>query len=377
MGTLDHQSRLIDVMYLSATQPQAIGELASELHRVTRANVTGTTVHNFVSNRGHIPTLIGAPVDATAIYQQRYSSDNIWFLRIPPLQTGSVLVTDDYVGLAELKQTSFWREYVSLLDIAHGAGICGLRDQGSIVMLNLYYPQGGGPCAGDDLELFKRLGPHWVNTCAIQNKLGMLQDTAATLSSALDRVTLAVAFIDARGKVCRINAGMEQLCRNGNIVAVNRGRLQARDSGDARRLDKAIASAILPVENSTTSPSTERLLLHDGTALLAAFASVHALGCAATQTQGISNAAAIVFIRPLAVANTHDLAQALSELFGLTAAEAEFAVQLHQHCDLTLAANALGTRVDSARTRLKLIFDKTGVHGQPALIRLIDNLGNL
>ena len=81
------------------------------------------------------------------------------------------------------------------------------------------------------------------------------------------------------------------------------------------------------------------------------------------------------FIRPFATDNVRDLTQALIELFGLTIAEAEFAVALHKNCDLTITANALGTRIDSARTRLKLVFDKTDVHSQQALIRLITDLG--
>jgi len=377
MGADENLARLTDAMYLSATQPQAVGELTTELRRITGANVTGTTVHDFVSNRGHIPSLIGAPAGAMSLYQQRYAADNIWFTRMPPLKTGSFLLSDDYVSLAELKQTSFWREYVSQLGISHAVGACGLRDRDSVVMLNLYYPETAGPCAGDDLELFTGLVPHWVNICAIQNKLGMLQDTVLTLSSALDRVSLAVAFVDARGKVCRINAGMEQLCHNGTIVGVSGGKLQARNMGDARRLDKAIAGAIAALHTRASPPMTERLLLRDGAALPAAFASVHALECPSAPTQGATKAVAIVFIRPLDAGNAQDMVQTLAEMFGLTRAEAELAVQLHQLCDLNAAANALGTRIDSARYRLKLIFDKTGVHGQPALIRLINDLGQV
>jgi DNA-binding CsgD family transcriptional regulator len=71
------------------------------------------------------------------------------------------------------------------------------------------------------------------------------------------------------------------------------------------------------------------------------------------------------------------MAEALAEMFGLTPAEARLAVELHARADLALAAAAAGITIDAARSRIKLVFDKTGAHSQVALVKLVSGLGDV
>jgi hypothetical protein len=61
-------------------------------------------------------------------------------------------------------------------------------------------------------------------------------------------------------------------------------------------------------------------------------------------------------------------------MFGLTSAEVRLALALHAHASLELAAEAVDITAGSARTRLKLLFDKVGVHSQAKLLRLLDTV---
>jgi DNA-binding CsgD family transcriptional regulator len=61
----------------------------------------------------------------------------------------------------------------------------------------------------------------------------------------------------------------------------------------------------------------------------------------------------------------------MSAEFGLTAAEARLALRLLAGESVRDAAHALGITYESARSRLKSIFQKTGTHRQGELIALL------
>ena len=106
-------------------------------------------------------------------------------------------------------------------------------------------------------------------------------------------------------------------------------------------------------------------VLRDASGRNAMVASVHPL--AASGRAG--NQAAVLFLQPLGTGRV--LAADLRQLFGLTAAEASLACALHRHADLALAAQECGICLSTAQTRIKLMYDKTGERGLPALMRLL------
>ena len=62
-------------------------------------------------------------------------------------------------------------------------------------------------------------------------------------------------------------------------------------------------------------------------------------------------------------------------IFGLSPAQARLSRHIADGHDLAHAAAALGISVNTARTQLQRIFDKTGVHSQPALVRVLLSAG--
>jgi DNA-binding CsgD family transcriptional regulator len=59
------------------------------------------------------------------------------------------------------------------------------------------------------------------------------------------------------------------------------------------------------------------------------------------------------------------------ETFGLSPAQVRLAALIVDGHDLGAAAEMLGVSVNTVRTQLKRIFEKTGVRSQPALVRAL------
>ncbi len=64
-------------------------------------------------------------------------------------------------------------------------------------------------------------------------------------------------------------------------------------------------------------------------------------------------------------------AEFLARAFGLTGAEARFAVRIGSGASLPEAADALGIARSTAKTHLARVFDKTDVRRQAELVRLL------
>jgi len=369
--------RLLDVLYRSVLHPENIGEFVTELQQVTKAHSAAVVVHDYATGNGHVPVLLGLPVGAAMAYEQRYAAQNLWFERnASQTQTGSTHLSDDYVSLRELKQTEYWREFLSLIDIDHCVDSCGIRDHGKVVMLNVFHSHRNKHLIPSSLALFKQLTPHWVNACAIQRKLGLLEETLTRMQQALNKVALAVVLLDSTGAICRMNEGAERLLRSAALVGQRARRLAARQPQDAQALDHAVAAALTTGTELGANPNvTSQLVLHDAQGQPAAFVSVHALIVPRAPDPETRQARALVFIRPLNGSDANGLSEALIALYRLTASEARFAVALQACGDLAKASADVGIRVDTARTKMKQIYDKIGLHNQAGLAKLISDLG--
>lgn len=369
---------LLETLYHSVSATDALTEFLEQLSIATRSHAGMVLMHDYSSGRGSLPAIVGMQADAIMAYEQRYSADNVWMERIAPsLSVGSFNCSDAFMPLAELRTTTFWREYLSLVDIDHCIGITGALDAQNAAQLSLCRSHRVGLYNDAELELCRALTPHWVNACQIRRQLGTLHNTVVSLQSALDRVALAVAFVDANGCVRRVNQSAERLLSRGDVVALRNNRLVARDAAGGRRLSNAIAGATHATGSLADAPRmTARLVLHDAHGIPAAFVNVHPL-TTRTSELGDATPVAAVFIRCTLGNASATLGEVLVELFGLTNAEARLAVALYSAGDLAAAAQQVGQTADAARSCLKLVFDKTGAHGQPVLVRLISELNSV
>lgn len=367
---------LLGALYRSLTEPAYLHEFLEQVCKQTRSHIGAVQTHDLAAGQGTVPTAVGMSAESALHYNERYAAHNILIARSGHvLKSGAVIVGDDYVSMVELHDSVYWREYLKHFEVDHVVGVCGHRDADNIALLSVLRSHRRGEYTEAERAWMRRLSPHWVNACKIRSQLGILHDTITCLEAALDRVVLAVLFIDGRGCVGRINRGAERLIAHGDIICVRNGKLIARNAIDIRRLQHALAAAIEAPSDTDHAPRpTSRLVLHGASGIPTAFASIHPLRTHANGALPVRAPQAAVFIRNLFADSPEMLTQALTELFYLTPAEARLACALYTDNDLAQAATDLQLSMNTVRSRLKIIYDKTGIHSQPALVKTIREL---
>ena len=206
-----------------------------------------------------------------------------------------------------------------------------------------------------EMRVMQRRDGRWLIACA------------SSLKPWSEVAHCPVVRVDDKGRVLWLNPPAQRAMANHPGLTVSGGRLRPRNRAAGRALQAAIDWA------------TGALGYADKHAFLHGKAST---GCALPVLDaGDGEAARILcWVQPtdgMVLVTFDDAAQldqrilAASVVFGLSPGQQRLARLLIDGHDLAAAAKALSVSVNTARTQLQRIFDKTGVHTQSALVRVL------
>lgn len=192
---------------------------------------------------------------------------------------------------------------------------------------------------------------------AVARRTEMLANPAAL--SALDALPMAALAVDADAKLLFANRrGGELLSSRDPIFLDGLGICRARLLGKDESLKDAIDGLTAEADAHVRVYALES---QDGRR----FSML-----VEPPQNGAGEVAAILFLRPID-GLAPPSADELRRLFAFSPAEARLAHELAKGQDLKEAAEALGVTINTARTYLRVVFQKAGVNRQSELIRLI------
>jgi DNA-binding CsgD family transcriptional regulator/PAS domain-containing protein len=275
---------------------------------------------------------------------------------------------DPFVGLPEGKVVSF-QDFVhhvpmafrDWMDISGTGQILGLdlsRTGDIAVRLRLTRHACQGDFAPEHSALVSALVPHLRIALDIHAQLATTQAESQVFESAISEFSLATLIVDRKGTILRRNAAAERLLATGRAITERGGLVHLRDSAAAAGFAGALAAPPPPDDalrltlKMETGPSLE--------------ARVHAVPSSACGDQAWL---ALFVACPARAQHLSD--EALRARFQFTRSEAALARLLAQGTALPEAARLQGMAYNTARSHLRGIFAKTGVHRQANLLGLL------
>jgi hypothetical protein len=291
--------------------------------------------------------------------------DKIWFQRSAHvMRTGAVFDGDQWATPAEIRRTRYYDSVLREMDTLHSAALCGMLMPGHAAFLTPCRSSRAGPYRSEDMALFRQVAPHWVNACALMVRFEHLQAQVAVS----DRRRRGLFLLDGALRWIGGNETADAMIAAGWLCGRRGARLDSR-SAVTRAAWQAAQRRLAGV--ASLRPHT--IPIYDPLASLVAFGSLQPYGAAAP---GEGMPSFVLFVRPLHSDDDADIAAQLRTLFDLTPAEAALAVALRRHGELHLAAGSLHLTDGSARTRLQAIYEKTAMHKQADLLRMLDALAD-
>lgn len=212
-------------------------------------------------------------------------------------------------------------------------------------------------------RLLVLLEPHLRRAIHIQAHLGERGGLYSGSLDALDLISHGIVLLDENGKVTFRNAAAIQILRSSGTLGVDRNQhLRAVLSANDRALQKMLGQALRGVDGvrpagsaAISRPAPRRALL------------LHVLPL--NRSDIGPPAAMVVVVDP--EKQPEPSTRFLQRTFNLTEAEAEVAKSVMDGLGLQHAADKLSVSLPTVRTHLQHAFDKTGVHRQAALVRLL------
>lgn len=215
----------------------------------------------------------------------------------------------------------------------------------------------------DELRLLETLAPHLRRAVQMNIRLAQGDLNSGVTARLLEEMPTAAFVLDADARVLFANAAADELFRSG-AVRIVQGALSAHGGEGATSLRGLVTRCAMGGldENGgvvqIARPGAAPLCLQVTPARREA------------PLLGPGMPAAIVFDAGAAAAGS-DPGQRLRARYGLTAAEAALALEIAKGDGKPAAARRLGISFATARTHLSRIFEKTGVHRQAELVRLV------
>jgi DNA-binding CsgD family transcriptional regulator/PAS domain-containing protein len=386
-------SNLIERLYEAAAETGLWPKFLESLNQQLGAERGSLLIHCFESgDTGRQGTQLfqsGFDPEAVQLYNRHYGKADPYakgfFERNVRSEVGYCA---DLVDYDALRRGEFYHDFLKPFDTFYLCWIA-VRSPGRATALSLVRSETRGPFNAGQLRVLALLTPHLRQALQIARRFEVLEAGAASAKRTVEAFDIAVLSVDEKGRVIHLSRPAEALLRRQSGVRLKNRRLAVSDSGVQTRLDLLLQGAIwsstgraleesFPVaklvelnghRKVVSSPASGGAVLIEGEGREPPLELTVVPFRSETMLQEESPAA-LVFLGGSGKAQEL-LPAILRDLYCLTPAEVLLALKIGEGVELRTAAEELRITEETARHRLKQIFQKTGVSRQPELVRLI------
>jgi len=348
--------RLIGALFENLGESDWASAFLAGVCSETQSHAAAVLHVDVATRRQSLPAFFGQGPEMAAAFELTHASGNPW----RPMDescgpiASSVVVPDDVLPVSTLRRTAFWADFLRPMQVDHGCGVIGLRTSERVLSMTLLRSSRRGTYDARERAWLSRLAPHWVNACHLRSRLAPTDRADLDAARVFDTMGTAAFLLDERGQCVRWNASADALLHDGTLVRMRGRRLVAACPADGL--------AFLP----TLGPA----VLRNREGSVGGHASAHPL----PGHGPLGAARAVLFVDAVRTVRPGDVRAALAALYGLTPREAELTCRMADGAELSRSAEAMGITAGAARTRLKVIFGKTGTRHQSGLVALLRSL---
>jgi DNA-binding CsgD family transcriptional regulator len=356
---------LVGPIYDAAGDPSLWPDVLDHFAHAVEGTTTGFTMHAVPARPGgSVALAINMDPSFQPAYEAYYHSLNLHVSRFSKLSSGAIGVSHHYLGDQELTGSEYYQDFLRRHDVFHLMGAVVAQQAGLLSSLWSYRPLHAGPFSDEAVDVLKLLLPHFQRAAKLQNKLGA---SHAGLES-LDSLAVGVLVVHSDGWILQMNQYARELLSASDGLSLVFGHLAAWNLREkAEMLGTIRQASMAAMGNGLAGGGTLTVHRPSGKRPYILFVSPlrsSLLLC------GKQKAGAVVFvIDPEREPEVDE--EALMRIHGLTPSQARLAAALARGRDLDQYCDEASIGRNTARTHLRLLFEKLGVKRQAELVALL------
>lgn len=288
------------------------------------------------------------------------------------LREGEVVTPKDLIRITgksydQIVGDEYMKTFLPKLEFR--AGIILLHDTMMCSGLGIRNSFGSPLLAQNEVNFLTHITPHMVQAVKIHNHISSIKQVNQAIQEVLKRINQGVFLLDADLRVIFSNAEAARILEAKNALDIGRyGKLYLSKSGDNEQLQHLLTSLLMFSKNEKAKTRID---------FAAASAnSPRPLKLTLTRIETTDNelskegVAIAVFVsdpdRPNTVSDSY-----MQQAYALTPTECSIMKSLLKNKNISDIASARGTTLETTRSQLKVILQKTGTHSQAELSRLL------
>lgn len=377
-------SALIDRIYQGATDPDMWPEINLGIAAWMGAPKIILFTPQVVPADGGFLFSHGISQRFYELWPTRHKPMDLWVERAVErgfVVQGKVGVGEELVPAAELAESRWYQEVLSTEDIFHlltSIIFDGSDGQNPCVVCSLYRGINADAFAVEDKQKLSLILPHISRALGVMLKLRNAEFKLVASYAALDRIGTGVLLVNDDYSILFANCAAKNLLAENDGLSLRKygtgalGRLFSGEMKTQAAIDTALSNAIEPMAQAVPHfAQSVRVRRPSGQLPYAlqfsSLASNNEFG------QGKDAPQVIVFISDPAQEIQVD-PELLRKTYGMTPAEIRVAVTLCQEGSIEETAAKAGISVNTARSQLQQVYQKTGVDNRTKLTKLIVSL---
>lgn len=361
---------LTSAIYDAALDPAHWPLVLAHLKTCFRTEAETFYVLDFHSNRVKQAHLSGIAPEWLACFDELYfTPDNPWTVHSQALHRPGVVRTNERLDRftrdpGVLLRSRYYHEWMRPQGLRHSLGNTLTSDRRGIANVTLLRAPDLPTFDAREVRLFEQLGAHFARALRLRERFGDLQLRRDLLAEALDRLNDGLLILAPDGRLVHGNqAAMALLARREGLL-YRQGRVYAAHPQDQAAFARLLNACTDPAPQARAPGALALRRIGGGQPL-----RVHATGLGLPlSSAGQTQPCVLLSLGEAGDEDAPSRNEALRRAHGLTPAEARLAECLLDGLTLREAAQQLDLTYGTARTRLKVVFGKTGAHRQAELL---------
>jgi len=384
--TLDDFSGLVHLIYDAGLHPERWSATVAAIARSMGATKGLLFTPRLAPQHGGLVFPAGIDESTLQLWGSRFIDKDIWAHAAVAkgLFTGNRCWTDaDLVPDREFVASSFYRDFLRDIDIRH---VCGgvVFDEGPglpVTALTVFRGAAEPYFETAEVEWLRRLIPHVSRSLGFMQRLELNRAQIASTRASFDRLPFGVALLGRDMKVVYLNSAAGEVLERRDGLTIDR--IHGLEGSAASLRSPSLAQWLRGVRDRDV---LEQPHFSDGFSVARAATGSGAarryfVQCAPVPSsegwgEPADEVCFVAFITDPRAPRLPSRAR-LMDVFRLTRAQADTALELARGASYKAVARKLCVSEETVRSHVKQIYPKTRVHRQADLIRLVLSLAQV